>query len=293
MTKENQDKKYNNVILVPTDFTEVCNNAVSHGVKLAKYLGYNVCILHVINKESKAILKKKNVGPEYINLRLREIKKYFAKKYEVEIYTQAIEGSIFSTINDVAKEIKANLMVMGTHGKRGLQHVFGSYAMKVIVDSPVPVLVVQRKSFHEGYRNILFPVSNDLEPRQAVNWAKLMARLFNAHIHIFQQPEKDSGLKTRLNIITNQITSVFDGEGVSYSIASAEKQRSFADEVISYGVLNQVDLVMIMTRPNIDVPGFSLAAWDEKLIFNEAQIPVMGINPVEIGFHYYDWSVRA
>jgi nucleotide-binding universal stress UspA family protein len=293
MTAENQVKKYNNVVLIPTDFTEVCNNAVSHGVKLAKFLGYNVCILHVINKETKAVLKKKNVGPEYINLRLRDIKKYYSKKYDLEIFTQAIEGSIFSTINDVAREIGANLMVMGTHGKKGLQHVFGSYAMKVIVDSPVPVVVVQRKAFSEGYKNIVFPVSNDLEPRQAVSWAKLMAKLFNAQVHIFQLPEKDSGLKTRLNIITSQITEVFDSEKISYKISTAEKERSFAEEVISYGVLNQADLVMIMTRPNIDVPGFSLSGWSEKLIFNDAQIPVMGINPVEIGFHYYDWSVRA
>jgi nucleotide-binding universal stress UspA family protein len=293
MTTPKQEKQLNNVVLIPTDFSEVCNNAVSHGVKLARFLGYKVCILHVINNESKAILKKKNVGPEYINLRLRDIKKYYSKKYEVEIYTQAIEGSIFTMINQVAKEIGANLMVLGTHGKRGLQHVFGSYAMKVITDSEIPVVVVQKRAFEEGYKNIVFPVSNDLEPRQAVSWAKLMARLFQANIHIVLSPEKDTALATRLQIITNQITEVFDNENVIYKVVPLKKEKRFADDVISYSVLLQADLIMVMTRPNIDVPGFTLSSWSEKLIFNEAQIPVMGINPVEIGFHYYDWSVRA
>lgn len=292
MTSTKKENQYNNIVLIPTDFSEVCNNAVSHGVKLAKFLGYKACVLHVINKETKAILKKKKVGDEYVSQRLREIKKYFSGKYGVEIETRAQEGSIFTTIAEVAGEIGANLMVLGTHGKKGLQHVFGSFAMKVVEESPVPVIVVQKKAFSQGYKNIVFPVSNDLEPRQAVKWAVLMARMFDATIHIFQLPEKETGLKTRLNIITGQITEVFDQEKVRYVINTAEKARSFADEVISYSVITQSDLVMIMTRPNIDVPGFTLSAWSERLIFNDAQIPVMGVNPIEIGFHIYNWSVR-
>ena len=293
MSNAKQEKKYNNIVLIPTDFSEVCSNAISHGVKLAKFLGYKVFILHIINKETRAALKKKNVGIEYIDSRLKEYSRYYTKKYGVEIDTMAVEGSIFATISLVAKEIKANLMVMGTHGKKGLQHVFGSYAMKVVEESTIPVIVVQKRAFKTGYKNIVFPVSNDLEPRQAVHWAKLMAKLFSAKLHIFLSPEKDTARRTSLNIITKQITTVFDAESVDYSITTAAKSAGFADQVISYAVIQHADLIMIMTRPNIDVIGFSLSAWDERLMFNEAQIPVMGINPIEFGYHYYEWSVLA
>jgi nucleotide-binding universal stress UspA family protein len=293
MAPSNPEKKYNNIILIPTDFSEVCSNAISHGVKLAKFLGYSVCILHIINKETKAELKKKNVGVDYTEYRLKEYKKYYEKKYQVVVDTMAVEGNIFSTISDVAREIKANLMVMGTHGKKGLQHVFGSYALKVVVEAPVPVVVVQKRAFKLGYNNIVFPVSNDLEPRQAVHWAKLMAKLFNAKIHIVICPEKETGRKTSLAIITKQITDFFDNEKVSYLCQFAETSGKFAEEVISYSVLNRADLIMIMTRPNVDFAGFSLASWDERLMFNDAQIPVMGINPVEYGFHYFEWSMLA
>lgn len=293
MAKVKEAKKYNNIVLIPTDFSEVCSNAVSHGVKLAKFLGYRVFILHIINKETKAELKKRDAGMDYIEARLKEYKKYYAKKYEVEIETMAVEGTIFSTITSVSKELKANIMVLGTHGKKGLQHVFGSHAMRVVAESPVPVVVVQKRSFKSGYKNIVFPVSNDLEPRQAVHWAKLMAKLFNARIHIYLSPEKETARRTALAIITKQITTVFDAEKVSYDITTADKFTGFAGQVISYSVLNHADLIMIMTRPNVDVIGFSFSAWDEKLMFNEAQIPVMGINPVEFGYHYYEWSVLA
>ena len=293
MTKAEGEKKYNNIVLIPTDFSEVSGNAISHGVKLAKFLGYKVFILHIINKETKADLKKKSVSLDYVDVRLKEYKKYYGKKYEIEIDTMAVEGTIFSTINTVAMEIKANLMVMGTHGKKGLQHVFGSYAMKVVAESTIPVIVVQKRAFKSGYKNIVFPVSNDVEPRQAVQWAKLIAKLFDAYIHIYICPEKEVSRKTSLNIITKQITTIFEEEKVKYKVTTADKATGFAEQVISHSVLNMADLIMIMTRPNIDVAGFSFASWDEKLMFNQAQIPVMGINPIEYGFHYSEWSMLA
>jgi nucleotide-binding universal stress UspA family protein len=165
--------------------------------------------------------------------------------------------------------------------------------MKVVEESTVPVVVVQKRSFKSGYKNIVFPVSNDLEPRQAVHWAKLMAKLFNAKIHIYLSPEKETARRTSLEIITKQITTVFDSEGVVYSIKTAPKSTGFAEQIISYSVLHHADLIMIMTRPNIDVASFTFSAWDEKLMFNEAQIPVMGINPIEYGYQYYEWSMLA
>lgn len=286
-------KKFNSIVMIPTDFSETCGNAISHGVKLAQFLKFKVCILHVINKETKAALKKKNVGPDYIDWRLKEYKKYYEKKYSVVVETMAVEGSIFTTINEVAEQIKANLMVLGTHGKKGLQHVFGSYALKVVIDSPIPVVVVQKRSFKEGYNNIIFPVSNDVDPRQAVQWVKLMAKLFNSTIHLFQAAEKDAALKSKISIITRQITDVFDAEKIPYEITKAEKPSDFTSQIISYSVYKRSDLVMIMTYPNIDVPGFSLSAWNEQLMFNDAQIPIMCINPVQLGYMYYEWSMLA
>lgn len=286
---QKKEKKYNNIVLIPTDFSEVCGNAISHGVKLAKFLNYKVCILHIINKETKAALKKKNVGVDYVEKRLKDYRSYYEKKYGVSIGTLAIEGSIFTTINEVAGNIGANLMVLGTHGKKGLQHVFGSYALRVVIESPIPVVVVQKRSFREGYHNIVFPIHNDVEPRQKVQWAKLMSNLFDSKILLFQSLEKDAGLNSRIKIITKQITDNFEQENIPYEISQAGKAGNFAEQVIAHASANHADLVMIMTRPNIDVPGFSLSAWDERLMFNEAQIPVMCINPIDLGDYYFEW----
>ncbi|MCX6240650.1 MAG: universal stress protein [Bacteroidetes bacterium] len=292
-TKQSKETKYNNIILIPTDFSEVCGNAVIHGIHLARFLKFKAVILHVINNETKAALKKKNVGNDYVEKRLKEYKSYYEKKYEVEVDTIAEEGSIFTTITEVAVRIKANIMILGTHGKKGLQHVFGSYALRVVSESPVPVIVVQKKSFKQGYENIVLPVSNDLEARQAVQWAKLIATLFKSKINMFQAVEADQGLNSRLKIITRQISDAFNEENINHDVTYAEPKGDYAKQLLSYAAANHADMIMIMTRPNIDVPGFSMSAWDEKLMFNEAQIPVMCINPIELGYYYYEWIQLA
>ena len=63
-TKKTKEIKYNNIILVPTDFSEVCENAIDQGVALAQFLKYKVCILHVIDKQTEANLKKEKLTPK-------------------------------------------------------------------------------------------------------------------------------------------------------------------------------------------------------------------------------------
>jgi len=290
MANKNQEKiKYNSIVLIPTDFSETCNNAIHHGVELAKSLNYSVCILHVINKQTKSFLKKEKLSADYVEERLKEYKDTYEVGSSVTIETIAREGSIFTIINEVATEIKANIMVLGTHGKQGMQYLFGSYALRVVLDSPCPVVVVQKRSFGNGYHKLVIPISNALETRQKVQWILLMAKLFNSKVHLFQANENDPDLNGRIKFITAQITKILDENKIQYEIIKAEKTGDFANQVISYSIKTRTELIMIMTIPHVDVPGFSVSTWDETMMFNEAEIPVMCINPTELGNYYYEW----
>jgi nucleotide-binding universal stress UspA family protein len=288
-TKDKEKIKYNSIVLIPTDFSETCDNAIHHGVELAKSLNYNVCILHVINKQTKSFLKKEKLSVDYVSQRLQNYKDTYETSQDITVETISREGSIFSIINEVATEIKANLMVLGTHGKQGMQHLFGSYALRVVLDSPCPVVVVQKRSFGAGYHNLVIPISNDLETRQKVEWILLMAKLFNSKVCLFQANENDPDLDGRIRVITGQITKILGENKIEYEITKAGKTGDFANQVISWAIKTRSDMIMIMTIPHIDVPGFSVSTWDETMMFNEAEIPVMCINPTELGNYYYEW----
>lgn len=118
------------IILVPTDFSEVCANAANQAAEAAALLGQKVTLLHIINNDTKAFLQSKHVDPSSVNLKLDEIAADLKARYSIEVETMTREGSIFTEIAEVAKDLKVNMVFLGTHGKVGLQHLTGSYALR-------------------------------------------------------------------------------------------------------------------------------------------------------------------
>lgn len=269
----------NNIVLVPTDFTEVAENAVNQACEAAKFLKYKVVVLHVVDKNTKFNLMKENQTIESINQKLEGICNNIKATYGIDAEYIAREGSIFTTIGEVAKEIGARLLYMGTHGKVGLEQMLtGSYAMKVISSSPAPVVVVQKRSFDNGYRNIVLPITSDAGPWEKTKWAAYIASSFNSTIHIYQLPgdEISEAVKT--------ITGWFTKNGIKFTVKVAEKSSDFSKQVIDYATTINADLIMIMTNPDKGFASFIFGSYDEDIIFNSSQIPVMCINPREFNW---------
>ena len=283
-------KVINDILLVPVDFTEITMNAVRHAMNLADKspVSFKIALLHVINRESKAQLKKELLGMEAIFEKLEKIKAEIQKENLIEVDLIAREGSIFDVIAQVAGEIGARFMILGTHGKKGLQYLFGSFAFKVITQSPCPVIVVQEKSpASVEYNKIIFPINIFTEPRQQVQFAIRSARNLGSRIVIFAQLFNDVAANNKVRIITNQIESEFARNDVQYEVYTAEKQSNFVDQLIEFSKHNKGDLIMIMTDSSIDRPDFNNSSWSEALIFNDAAIPVLCINPVYLGEIYF------
>ncbi len=268
----------NNIILVPTDFSEVCENAMKQAVEAAKYLKYKIALLHVIDKNTKAQLKKDGVGADAINTKLSKLAEKINSEHNVEVDIIAREGDIFTTIGEVAKDIGANLLYLGTHGKVGMQKLTGSFAIKVVTSSPVPVVVIQKRPFDKGYKKIVLPITSDAGPWEKTMWASFIAKNFDAEIDILQL---DS---THLNEAVKIITNHFDKEGVKYEIKKTASSN-FSKQVIDYATANVADMIMIMTNPDKSFSKFLLGSYDEEMIFNTSQIPVMCINPRK-----YNWE---
>jgi hypothetical protein len=81
-------------------------------------------------------------------------------------------GNFINEIGNAASEVGAQLIIMGTHGPRGLiQSIRGGDAMKVITHSEKPFIVVQEKGIKEtGYDNIVVPM--DMTEILNKNWMK-------------------------------------------------------------------------------------------------------------------------
>ena len=268
-------------ILVPTDFSEVCNNAMNHACDLAKHLKIKVLALHVVTKETKSYLDKEKLQSNALESRLKD---YVAgKKAEFEVETDYVlqAGSIFDVISKVSKDRNSVFIVLGTHGKVGFQRLTGSYALKVINSTDIPSIVVQKKALEGGYKNIVFPLSAYSNDRQKTSMAAAIAKAFNSKVHLFPKYESDKFAKNKLLSLIKFTLHYFDEKGVDYcNELPPESAGNFSKQVIDYAVVNNADLIVIVTGSKTSLPMFD--SNDEQIVFNSVQIPVMCINPARV-----------
>lgn len=138
--------------LVPIDFSEYADQALKYALDLAQKLGAHVTLLHVIQTLPFAGAEM-GVTLPYDYLQDLEAELTSRMQSYLERVTAAglqgesvvIHGVPFQSILDTAKEKNSDLIVMGTHGRTGLTHLFlGSVAEKVVRLAPCPVLVVRQ-----------------------------------------------------------------------------------------------------------------------------------------------------
>ncbi len=139
-------------ILLPTDGSTLSEKSVKYGLRLAKTLGARTTALHVI-PASHAAVPDKHLYASASDARTQTILDHsrnylnFARKAalgaDVECGVRQVAGDCpFRTIIAVAEEDHCDLIVMASHGRRGLEGLLlGSETKKVLTHSQIPVLV--------------------------------------------------------------------------------------------------------------------------------------------------------
>jgi nucleotide-binding universal stress UspA family protein len=142
-------------ILVATDGSKLAAKAVKAGVKLAKSVGARVTGVYVIPPYVPPMYGEAAIYvPEVTPKRYKELAEKEAKKalslVEIEAQTARVACAVVHPTADqawqgvirTAQAKKCDLIVMASHGRRGLARLLiGSQANKVVTLSPVPVLV--------------------------------------------------------------------------------------------------------------------------------------------------------
>ncbi len=270
-----------NTILVPSDFTKIGDHAIDNAIKIAKDLNFSICVLHVINKKTKKNLQKENKPIEHVNEKLTVITDSIKQKHNIEATYIAREGSIFSVIGQVAEEINANYIIIGTHGKKGIQFLLGSFALKVVKSSPVPIFIIQKPPGQENVNNIIFPLDLEEGSKQKVKWAVTLHKQFNAKFHIFLDNQSDEFSQNRIKGDLHQVKKIFDKHGVHYTETFSTKGKSYYKELINYSKKINSSFIMLSTDPDKSTI-HPFGSTHEQIIYNQEKISVMCINLHEL-----------
>lgn len=139
-------------ILVPQDFSEYSLHAMRYAVTFAELFNSELIVLHIV--EPIVYPADFSFGQVSIPAMEEEIRKHSEEQLN-ELVEKEIPGSIKATpvirvgkpfieIVEVAKTENADLIVISSHGRTGMDHVlFGSTADKVVRKAPCPVLTIR------------------------------------------------------------------------------------------------------------------------------------------------------
>ena len=275
-----EDKK-NNLIIVPTDFTDVADCAISHAASIAKTGNDTITLVHIVTADTKAKLKKEGKTLADLQAQIQQQCDEITKQHGVKADYELPEGNIFTTIGETAKKRGARLMVMGTHGVVGLnQKVLGAWAIKVTTSSPVPVVIVQRKKVAaQGYKKIVLPMDGSKEVKQGIFYAILMAKQYNAEVKLYAKYESDEFIANQVKKNISFAKSFLSKNGIKHT-EETEGKGNHVKALLKYSARENADLIIIMTEKEADVVvEFIIGPDNEKIINNEAEIAVLCVNP--------------
>jgi len=257
-------------ILITWDFTEKSNVALEHGVNLNRDLKTDVHLLHIV-KKAKEIDEAKSKFDETIP--------ELEKKHNTKINAIIKEGTIFTTISEVATEMHAEMVILGTHGLKGMQKLIGSWALKVISGSRVPFVVVQASPKSLGFQKVVFPLDFHMENKEKISWISHVAKIYNSKFYIIKQKTGDAKFQKNIQSNLHFAKKFLDNNKINYDIKSAEGKSGFTAETINYANEIQADMILIMTTKDINIADYVMGAHEQQIISNKYEIPVMCINP--------------
>ena len=144
-------------ILVPIDGSTTSNRGLEEAIGLASDQKAKICLLHVVDELAVGADGMMYMPPSYIDEFIRALRaggKKLLTRAEAKVRKQGIEVEVVlletvgrrvaDLIIKQAKKWRADVIVLGTHGRRGLSRVvMGSDAELVVRETPVPVLLVR------------------------------------------------------------------------------------------------------------------------------------------------------
>jgi nucleotide-binding universal stress UspA family protein len=278
-------------LLVPTDFTEKTNLALSFASNLIKERGGIIYSLHVVDH----LPELNGMTVEAAKQRHAEYVKIQSEKLGVTIIPNIVTGNIFNSIGETAAKLGTNLIIMGVHGMQGIQFVIGSFAARVILGCSIPVILISDEFVFQGFKNIVLPLDMNRKVDKIVSKAKELGLQYGSMVHIFSNIDSNSFIKRAiLKAEIFQIINSIKRAGIKTSCRIVYGENSkFVENVLKYSAEINADLIMMALQSRGRSLEFVVGKTENR-IMQYSKVPLYIINPTKgyrrENLYQYEWK---
>ena len=297
-------------ILFPTDFSDFSTRALRHALALARKFKARLKVLHVIPRAMGPGESLYKTAPGVLNPELRkrideEMRRFLApaRQARIDHEVEVSEGDPWRKILASAEEMPADLVVMGTHGRSGLERLFlGSVAEKLIRRLPCPVLTV---SHEEGrtwatpglVSRILCATDFSETSAEALSFALALAAMNQAEItllHVVESvPDFGDAMFPSLPTVTSlrEDQELTAGRRLQQALGDAEGKAARVEvrvaaggaykEILRLAVEDRADLIVIGAQGHGPIEHL-LSGSNAQHVIRRATCPVLTVRRLRI-----------
>jgi len=270
------------VILVGIDFSDCSINALEHAISIARKAKAGVAMVWINHLDySKEIF---SVEPQNIEKEVITRFEDFVKKYQYHLHGEKIEyfirkGKVYKEICNVANEIDAFLVVIGTHGSSGFEEFWiGSNANRMVANSKKPIITIRGGvDIGTDLKKIVLPLDSTKITRQKLPITALLAKYFNSEVHILGLYTTTSDdIRYRVRNYVSQAEEYFKENDIKFKSTTKEAEN-ITEETIKYSKKVKANLISIMTEQETTASNLFYGPYASQMV-NHSPIPVLSIH---------------
>ncbi len=273
-------------ILFPTDFSETSLRAGDIASTLARAFNADMTLLHIIETSVyKSVFPELDVETfsessvsKAVENRLNQYAEELIGGSSLKVDTLYQSGTVSDLVYEAMGSTRADLVVTGLHGVKGVQKYFaGSNAYKIATRSAVPVISVPQSAKGE-IRTILLPVVEDLNSLEKVPWAGFLGSKLKVNVKVLgvTEPNDEEVLDAVQSNVRAALTYLGQ-HGITPEVSYVECEN-FAEAVLVYSEKMNADLVCIMTDRDKNSTGI-FPGGAANQILNQSKTSVFTMHP--------------
>ncbi len=295
-----------NKILIPVDDSSCSKYAAEFGIELAKKLKAQIFIIHV-TADLPTIYAATDWAEDLLEQGGKLLDTYRQNQENLNLKTLVVKSlDIAQGIIQSAHDRQCDLIVMGTHGRRGIAHAFlGSVAERVIRLSTLPVLLIrqpkadQHQTVSSLWQRIVVAIDGSEASRKALSYADQLAQSDNAELHLihvipdlppplvdplgvggmaagFTYSDALKELEREARIVMEVAKAEIKCEKTFFHIARAQRE-SIDNVIVNYAKEKHCDLIVMGTHGRTGLNRLLLGSVAEALA-HSTPIPLMLIH---------------
>lgn len=272
-------------ILVPVDESDAASAALDHALEIASDREASVFLCYVADTNEPS---QTRVGTEVVDVLEEEGEDIVSDAREraadrgVAATADVVQGTPHDAIVDYVESRAIDLVVMGTHGRDGLErYVLGSVAESVVNASPVPVLTVRGPDDATAtypYGSVLVPTDGSAHATAALRRGAAVAARHDAPLHLLAVVDEsilgggDDRTDRARDLLEDAAATARDAG--ADEIVTDVRSGSVPREIVSYADLKDVDLVVMGTHGRNGLDQLLLGSITERVL-RTASVPVL------------------